>query len=365
MPGREAHRRRVLRLDVRELRARPARARRGRGPHPAAVDAPLRRLRDHLRAGCAAPAGGPGRGTRGRHSHPGRARLHRARRSRSARISCPRAHRNPTARDAARSGSRWTATVRRGFPTPSGRLEFYSSTLADWGWPEHALPGYIKSHVHPDRLAPGQLVLLSTFRLPTQIHTRSANAKWLDELAHTNPVWIHPSATPGGSASRAPATWCGWRPTSATSLPRRGSPKGSGPGWSPAATTWGAGGWQASPGQRAMMATVDLRQGDDGWTMERRAAGGTVRVQRPGHPADLVERHRRPPEPHLPRPPRPDLRHALLAPGGAGAPRRPWRSPRRHRGGHQQGAGRVPGVAAADPPGRAAGRRAHCAGRPG
>lgn len=83
--------------------------------------------------------------------------------------------------------------VRRGFPTPSGLLEFYSSTLARWGWPEHALPGYIKSHVHPDNLAADQLVLLSTFRLPTQIHTRSANAKWLDELAHTNPVWIHPS----------------------------------------------------------------------------------------------------------------------------------------------------------------------------
>ena len=83
--------------------------------------------------------------------------------------------------------------VRRGFPTPSGRLEFYSSTLARWGWPEHALPGYIKSHVHPDALEEGQMVLLSTFRLPTQIHTRSANAKWLDELAHTNPVWVHPT----------------------------------------------------------------------------------------------------------------------------------------------------------------------------
>ena len=70
--------------------------------------------------------------------------------------------------------------VLRGFPTPSGRLEFWSSTLAAWGWPEHALPGYIKSHVHPENLEPGQMVLLSTFRLPTQIHTRSANAKWLD-----------------------------------------------------------------------------------------------------------------------------------------------------------------------------------------
>ena len=83
--------------------------------------------------------------------------------------------------------------VRRGFPTPSGRLEFWSSTLADWGWPEHALPGYIRSHVHPAELGAGQVVLLSTFRLPTQIHTRSANSKWLDELSHTNPVWVHPS----------------------------------------------------------------------------------------------------------------------------------------------------------------------------
>jgi anaerobic selenocysteine-containing dehydrogenase len=34
--------------------------------------------------------------------------------------------------------------------------------------------------------------LISTFRLPMHIHTRSANAKWLDEIAHTNPLWIHP-----------------------------------------------------------------------------------------------------------------------------------------------------------------------------
>ena len=83
--------------------------------------------------------------------------------------------------------------MRRGFPTPTGKLEFYSSTLADWGWPEYALPGYIKSHVHPDALDPDQMVLISTFRLPMQIHTRTANSKWLDEIAHTNPLWIHPS----------------------------------------------------------------------------------------------------------------------------------------------------------------------------
>jgi anaerobic selenocysteine-containing dehydrogenase len=35
-------------------------------------------------------------------------------------------------------------------------------------------------------------VSISTFRLPVQIHTRGGNAKWLNELAHTNLLWIHP-----------------------------------------------------------------------------------------------------------------------------------------------------------------------------
>ncbi len=83
--------------------------------------------------------------------------------------------------------------IRRGFPTPSGKLEFYSRTLADWGWPEYAIPTYIKSHVHPDNLEADQTILISTFRLPIQIHTRSANAKWLNEIAHTNPLWMHTS----------------------------------------------------------------------------------------------------------------------------------------------------------------------------
>ena len=37
------------------------------------------------------------------------------------------------------------------------------------------------------------MLLLPTFRLPTLIHTRSANAKWLYEISHKNPVWMHPS----------------------------------------------------------------------------------------------------------------------------------------------------------------------------
>ncbi len=83
--------------------------------------------------------------------------------------------------------------VLKGFPTPSGKLEFWSRTLSEWGWSEYAIPAYIKSHVHPEHLAPGEVPLISTFRLNTQIHTRSANSKWLDELSHSNPLWIHPS----------------------------------------------------------------------------------------------------------------------------------------------------------------------------
>src|SRR5438093_442422 len=64
--------------------------------------------------------------------------------------------------------------ARVGFPTPSRKLEFFSKTLKDWKWPEHAVPGYIRSHVHWSHVdrAKGEMVLLPTFRLPTLIHTR-------------------------------------------------------------------------------------------------------------------------------------------------------------------------------------------------
>src|SRR4030095_12281231 len=78
-------------------------------------------------------------------------------------------------------------TIKRGFPTPSGRLEFYSSTLSSWGWPELSIPIYFKSHVHKDNLEEGQTILISTFRLAVQIHTRSANAKWLPQVGAHKP----------------------------------------------------------------------------------------------------------------------------------------------------------------------------------
>jgi len=35
-------------------------------------------------------------------------------------------------------------------------------------------------------------VLVPTFRLPTLIHSRSGNAKWLVEISNRNPLWMHP-----------------------------------------------------------------------------------------------------------------------------------------------------------------------------
>ncbi|MDH3754451.1 MAG: molybdopterin-dependent oxidoreductase [Acidimicrobiia bacterium] len=82
-----------------------------------------------------------------------------------------------------------------GWPTPSRKLEFYSSTMRDWGWDEYTMPTFIKSHVHWQDLdlANDERILLPTFRIPTLIHTRSANSKWLNEISHRHPLWIHPS----------------------------------------------------------------------------------------------------------------------------------------------------------------------------
>ncbi len=78
-----------------------------------------------------------------------------------------------------------------GFNTPSRLLEFYSPTMAEWGWPEHTVPRYVPGHVHWKDLDrdKGEFDLLPNFRLPTLIHTRSP-VKWLYEISHNNPLWL-------------------------------------------------------------------------------------------------------------------------------------------------------------------------------
>src|SRR3990170_2959850 len=156
--------------------------------------------------------------------------------------------------------------VRRGFPTPSGRLEFYSSTLKRWGWPEYSLPTYIRSHVHPESLEPGQMPLIPTFRLPVQIHTRSANAKWFDEITHTNPLWMHPQDAERLGVATGDLVRVETR--IGHFVVKAWVTEGIRPGV--VACSHHMGRWKVGDtGQRQMMATVSLRREGEAWTLRR------------------------------------------------------------------------------------------------
>jgi anaerobic selenocysteine-containing dehydrogenase len=176
--------------------------------------------------------------------------------------------------------------VLRGFPTPSGKLEFYSRTLVDWGWPEYSVPTYIRSHVHPRSMDEDQSCLISTFRLPVQIHTRSANSKWLDEIAHTNPLWIHPDQASRigvntGDLVRVETeighfvlkAWVteGIRPGVVACSHHMGR-------WKLAKTDAigrsSATGTVETGSQRQLMASVDLKRKGDDWKLSRRKGAG-------------------------------------------------------------------------------------------
>jgi hypothetical protein len=67
--------------------------------------------------------------------------------------------------------------------------------MHDWGWEDEAIPGYLKTHVYwrDMDIAGNERVLVPIFRLPTLIHSRSGNAKYLYEISHGHPLWVHPS----------------------------------------------------------------------------------------------------------------------------------------------------------------------------
>ncbi|MDT8338848.1 MAG: molybdopterin-dependent oxidoreductase [Sulfurimonas sp.] len=92
-----------------------------------------------------------------------------------------------------------------GFPTLDKKLDFFCEWLADdWKWPEYAIPFYprnekekkemvhIVSHVNHSFMTEKDSYALNTvFRLPYNIHTRSANSKHLMEISQNHdPIWI-------------------------------------------------------------------------------------------------------------------------------------------------------------------------------
>jgi hypothetical protein len=108
--------------------------------------------------------------------------------------------------------------------------------------------------------------LISTFRLPVHIHTRSANAKWLDEIAHTNPLWLHPTdATRIGIATGdlvRVETHIGHFVVKAWLT------EGMRPGV--VACSHHMGRWKLTDGQRQLMATVTLDHEGSTWGLSRR-----------------------------------------------------------------------------------------------
>ena len=84
-------------------------------------------------------------------------------------------------------------TVYKGFKpdkvNKSGYLEVYSDIMKENGFdplptykaiPEHAV-------MKPDEL------ILTTFKVNVQTHSRTQNCKWLTEIYHDNPAWINPA----------------------------------------------------------------------------------------------------------------------------------------------------------------------------
>lgn len=71
----------------------------------------------------------------------------------------------------------------------SGQFEIYSPLLA--GKKLSGLPAWMEVPEH-QAMKPDELVL-TTYKVAAQIHSRSQNCKWLTEIYHDNPAWINPA----------------------------------------------------------------------------------------------------------------------------------------------------------------------------
>ena len=156
--GGEADRPRVLPVDLRELGARPARGRGGRRPHAVRVHARNGAFLiepDVTRAAGEAPATAP------------------------------------------RGGSR--SDGKRGVG-PASRPRHGSSRSTPGRWSTGAGPtrrcpatSRATSTARPWTAAAGRWCCCRPSGCPRSIHTRSGNAKYLNEISHRNPLWIHTS----------------------------------------------------------------------------------------------------------------------------------------------------------------------------
>jgi anaerobic selenocysteine-containing dehydrogenase len=71
----------------------------------------------------------------------------------------------------------------------SGYFELYSSLMEEKGFPP--LPTYVPIPEHQAMTADD--LILTTYKVNVQTHSRTQNCKWLTEIFHDNPAWINPA----------------------------------------------------------------------------------------------------------------------------------------------------------------------------
>ena len=83
-------------------------------------------------------------------------------------------------------------TVYRGFPpdkvNKTGYMELYSEIMEEKGLP--AMPTWTPVPEHAE-MGDDELIL-TTYKVNVQSHSRTQNCKWLSEIYHQNPAWINP-----------------------------------------------------------------------------------------------------------------------------------------------------------------------------
>ena len=86
--------------------------------------------------------------------------------------------------------------ARRGFKTPSRRLEVHSPFIEERGKTVgktvEPLPVYRAIPDHALGLGEGQLIMIS-FKWNVHNAHRTMQSKWLQEIVHSNPAWLHPT----------------------------------------------------------------------------------------------------------------------------------------------------------------------------
>ena len=89
-------------------------------------------------------------------------------------------------------GQQIGADVYRGFPPDklqkSGYYELYSDLMEAKGF--RPLPSYYPVPEHTGMKA--DQLILTTYKVNVQTHSRTQNCKWLSEIYHDNPAWINP-----------------------------------------------------------------------------------------------------------------------------------------------------------------------------